>query len=333
MLHNGLASKFLYSGLNSLACLLLLLTPGAAAAQAQSNIKVMSLPGVQARGGDLDVMLKRRAIRVLIPPSKTFFFLDKGEAYGITVEFAREFEKWINKRHAKKPYYIEVVLIPTRRDRLFQDLAAGKGDIAAGNLTITPERGAIVDFANPRRQRRQGGAGHRSFGAEHHGDCRPRRPPAHGSKSSSYHEHLLELNKRFQDENKPAIKIVAADEALEDEDLLEMVGAGLLPWTVVDLHKAKLWSRIYKNPTIREDVVVHEGGDIAWALRKNTPKLRAEVDEFVALHCIGTAFGDGLRSQYFNDGRIVKNALAPEKSAAAARADGSFQKLRAALCS
>src|SRR6185369_8976967 len=110
-------------------------------------------------------------------------------------------------------------------------------------------------------------------------------------KSSSYHEHLLELNKRLRDENKPAIEIVPADEALEDEDLLEMVGAGLMPWTVVDLHKAKLWSRIYKNLTVREDVVVHEGGDIAWALRKNTPRLRAEVDEFVASHRIGTAFG------------------------------------------
>ena len=315
MLHNGLASKFLFSQLKSLACLLLLLTPGAAAAQAQSNIKVLSLPGVQARGGDLDAMLKRRAIRILIPPSKTFFFLDKGEAYGITVEFAREFEKWINKRHAKKPYYIEVVLIPTRRDRLFQDLAAGKGDIAAGNLTITPERGAIVDFANPNvsgvKEVLVIGPSAQSITAI--ADLGGRQLTVR--KSSSYHEHLLELNKRLQDENKPAIKIVAADEALEDEDLLEMVGAGLWPWTVVDLHKAKLWSRIYKNLTVREDVVVHEGGDIAWALRKNTPRLRAEVDEFVASHRIGTAFGDGLRSQYFGDGKIVKNALAPEKSA------------------
>jgi membrane-bound lytic murein transglycosylase MltF len=131
-------------------------------------------------------------------------------------------------------------------------------------------------------------------------------------KSSSYYEHLLGLNDRLQKEGKPTIELNAADAGLEDEDLLEMVGAGLLPWTVVDLHVANLWAKIYKNLIVHNDLVVHDGGQIAWALRKNTPKLTAEVNAFMATHRIGTEFGDGLRSQYYNDGRIVKNALAPE---------------------
>jgi membrane-bound lytic murein transglycosylase MltF len=293
---------------------LALLLAAAGVAHAQS-LSVLSLPGVKPFHGDLDALLKRRAIRILIPPSKTFFFLDKGEAYGITVELVREFEKSINKKYAKKPYYIEVVLVPTRRDRLFQDLAAGKGDIAAGNLTITPERAAIVDFADPTAR-----------GAKEVLVTGPSAPNISAladlsgqeltvRAASSYHEHLLELNKRLQDEKKKPIKLTIADAALDDEDLLEMVGAGLLPWTVVDLHMAKLWARIYKGLTIRENVTVHEGGDIAWALPKNTPKLRAEVNEFMAKHRVGTEFGDGLVSQYFNDGKIVKNALTPEKSA------------------
>ncbi len=183
------------------------------------------------------------------------------------------------------------MLIPTRRDRLFQELAAGKGDIAAGNLTIMPERSAIVDFTNPGasgvKEVLVTGPSAQSITAI--ADLGGRQLTVR--KSSSYHEHLLELNKHLQGENKPAIKIVPADEALEDEDLLEMVGAGLLPWTVVDLHMAKLWSHIYKNLTVREDVVVHAGGDIAWALRNNMPKLRAELDEFRAVHRIGTKFG------------------------------------------
>jgi len=39
-----------------------------------------------------------------------------------------------------------VVFIPLRRDQLLPGLAAGKGDIAAANLTITPERQKLVDF-------------------------------------------------------------------------------------------------------------------------------------------------------------------------------------------
>ncbi len=39
-----------------------------------------------------------------------------------------------------------MVFIPLRRDQLLPGLAAGKGDIAAANLTITPERQKLVGF-------------------------------------------------------------------------------------------------------------------------------------------------------------------------------------------
>jgi membrane-bound lytic murein transglycosylase MltF len=282
------------------------------AVQADSNVSLMSLWGVRPHFYDLDAMLKRRVIRVLVPPSKTMFFLDKGEAYGMTVEFLREFEVWLNKRHAEKPFYIEVMLIPTHSDKLLEELKAGLGDIAAGNLTITPERSAVVDFANPLAE-----------GVKEVLVTGPGAPAVAsvddlgGHKlvvrnSSSYYEHLLNLNERLKKDGKPTIELKAAEAGLEDEDLLEMVGAGLLPWTVVDLHVANLWAKIYKNLTVHSDLVVHDGGQIAWALRKNTPKLTAEVNAFMATHRIGTEFLDGLRSQYYNDGRIVKNALAPE---------------------
>ena len=100
-------------------------------------------------------------------------------------------------------------------------------------------------------------------------------------KSSSYYEHLIALDKRLQAEKRPAVKIVPADENLEDEDLLEMVSAGLLPWAIVDLHKAKLWARILKGLSVREDINVNDNGEIAWAICKNSPLLQRELDEFV----------------------------------------------------
>jgi len=292
--------------------LLLMCCLSVPAAQAAASVSLMSLPGVKPHFYDLDAMLKRRLIRVLVPPSKTMFFLDKGEAYGVTVEFLREFEAWLNHRHAKKPFYIEVALIPTHSDKLLEELKAGRGDIAAGNLTITPERSTVVDFADPVAE-----------GVNEVLVTGPAAPPIASvddlgghklvvRKSSSYYEHLLDLNERLKKDGKPIIELKPADAGLEDEDLLEMVGSGLLPWTVVDLHVAKLWAKIYKNLTVHNDLVVHDGGRVAWALRKNTPKLMAEANEFIASHRVGTEFGDGLRSQYYNDGRIVKNALAPE---------------------
>jgi membrane-bound lytic murein transglycosylase MltF len=47
-------------------------------------------------------------------------------------------------------------------------------------------------------------------------------------KSSSYYESLVTLNTRFAAENKPLIKLKDAPEELEDEDLIQMLNAGLV---------------------------------------------------------------------------------------------------------
>ena len=99
--------------------------------------------------GDFDNMIERRVIRALVPFSKTFYFLDGPHPRGLTYEGLKEFETYINKKLKKKHLKVHVVIIPTARDRLLPDLIAGRGDIAAGNLTITLERRKQVDFADP----------------------------------------------------------------------------------------------------------------------------------------------------------------------------------------
>ena len=99
--------------------------------------------------GDLDGMAERRLIRALVPYSKTFYFLDGPDQRGLTYELLTEFEKHINKKLRKRTLKIQLVVIPTKRDRLLPALAEGAGDIAAGNLTITPERKKWVDFSGP----------------------------------------------------------------------------------------------------------------------------------------------------------------------------------------
>ena len=66
----------------------------------------------------------------------------------------------------------------------------------------------------------------------------------HVRKSSSYYQSLEALNGRFQKEGKPAANLVLVPDALEDEDMLEMLNAGLLEVVVVDDWKAKMWGAI-----------------------------------------------------------------------------------------
>src|SRR5262249_61836502 len=100
------------------------------------------------------LMTKHRGIRVVAPYSRTLYFNDKGRERGISADFVRDFERYINQKYAKQlgKRPLTVVIRPTTRDLLLKNVASGLGDIAAGNLTATEERLKIVDFVAPADQ-------------------------------------------------------------------------------------------------------------------------------------------------------------------------------------
>ena len=90
--------------------------------------------------------------------------------------------------------------------------------------------------------------------------------------SSSYRTSLDELNRRFREEGKDEINILDVSEFLEDEDILEMVNSGALEWAVVDDYKARRWADVFENLTVRDDIVFRSGGQLAFAIREDSPK-------------------------------------------------------------
>jgi ABC-type amino acid transport substrate-binding protein len=94
-------------------------------------------------------MLDRRLIRVVVPYSPTLFFEDKGTIYGTAGNGAQLFEEWVNKTFALGARRLTVPLTPVSRDKLFDTVLAGDGDIAAGDITITEEFRKKVAFSMP----------------------------------------------------------------------------------------------------------------------------------------------------------------------------------------
>ncbi len=259
--------------------------------------------------GDFDGIAERRLIRALVPYSKTFYFLDGADQRGLTYELLREFEKHINKKFGKKALRIQLVVIPTKRDRLLPALAEGVGDIAAGNLTITPERQKRVDFSAPQLT-----------GVEEIVVTGPKAPPIqsvdelsgkeiHVRASSSYYESLQRINAQFKKKGKKQIRLVLADEYLEDEDLLEMMNARLIPMIVIDRHKGEFWSQIFKDLTLHPNIKVRTDGQIGWAIRKNSPKLKQVISSFMKTHKKGTLMGNILFKRYLENTKWVSNSL------------------------
>ncbi len=275
---------------------------------------IESLMGLDQKWtGDFDGMVKRHKIRALVPYSKTFYFLDGADQRGITYDILKEFEKYVNKKLKKGTLRIRLVVIPTRRDRLLSALAEGRGDIAAGNLTITPERKKIVDFSIPGMTK-----------VDEIVVSGPTAPPiksrddlagkdVYVRKSSSYYQSLTQLNTEFKGAGKPPINLVLVDDLLEDEDLLEMMHADLIPTIPIDSHKAAFWAQIFDELTYHTDIKLRTGGRIGWAIRKNSPQLKKIVDEFVGKHKKGTLIGNILFKRYLKNTQWVRKALDEEE--------------------
>ena len=97
---------------------------------------------------------------------------------------------------------------------------------------------------------------------------------------------------------------------LEDDDVLEMVNAGLAPITIVDDYLAEFWSQVFTDLTVHKDVTVRSGGVLAVAFRKDNPKLRAAVNEWIRKHGKGDAFRNVIERRYLKDVKYAKNAAA-----------------------
>jgi membrane-bound lytic murein transglycosylase MltF len=261
--------------------------------------------------GDFDGMVERRKIRVLVSHNQLMFFFDKARIRGMTYDAFVEFEKYINKELKTGSRKISVVFLPVTRDKLLPWLVDGRGDIAAANLTITDERSKLVDFSRPLYKNVSEilVTGANVPAVESLGDLSGRQ--IHARPSSSYYEHIVQLNKSFEKQGKAPLEIIEASEYMEDSDLLEMVNAGLIPMIVVDDHKARFWGQIFKKIKLHPEVAFNTGGNIGWAIRKDSPGLKKIMDEFVRKNQKGTLMGNILFKRYLEDNQWARNALGP----------------------
>lgn len=275
----------------------------------RSDVTVEELHGkIESFKGDFDEMVKDKTIRILMPHNKTFFFFDGAQAKGLSYDNAMLFEKFVNEKQKSKTIKIRAIVIPTSRDKLLSKLQAGYGDIAIGNLTITEERQKIIDFSDPFM-----------MNVSEILVTNKKTPTItipfdlagkeiHVRKSSSYYENLQNLNQLLTSVGKPAIKIVPANEHLEDADLLEMVNANLIPAIIIDSHKGYFWNDIFTNIKLHEKAAVNSGGQIAWAFRKNSPKLAAVINAFVKTNKKGTLTGNIGFNRYLKDSKYIRNS-------------------------
>lgn len=293
----------------SLFLLLAALCAPLARAQPQSDILVQRVGAL--RHSDLPEMLEIGIIRVLVSPTRTDFFLDRGQPKGFAHDLLTAYRDNLVKSLGKHDRKLTIVFVPVPFDQLIPALLAGKGDVIASNFTITPERAKLVAFSDP----------YITDVTEVivSGPGSPKIDSLDGLSGrelllvdgSSYFAHAKSLSEQLVKDGKKPIRVRTPERPLETEDILELVSAGSIPFTACDRHIATLWAKVLPDLIVHDDLYLSQGNQIAFAVRPESKKLLESLNHFVADHKKGTLLGNILFKRYFVDTQWCKDALKP----------------------
>jgi membrane-bound lytic murein transglycosylase MltF len=262
--------------------------------------------------GDLDEIVKRRVVRVLVPFRRPEFFYMDGRPVGVLQEAFQELEKVLNaKFKTTAANRIIVAPIPTPPEKLRDRMLGGYGDIAAYGISITPENKAVVDFTIPTITGLSiivvtGPGAPELKTVEDLGGREVWVTPG-----TRLQKDLEDLNAKLKAQGKKPVIARDADPVLDPGDVMEMVNAGTYPIILMQNKTAEFWAQVFPNAKSRPDLTLAQDVELGWAIQKGTPQLKAELDDFLKTRVAGTSFGNTVIRRYFHNVNYIKNAQDP----------------------
>jgi membrane-bound lytic murein transglycosylase MltF len=257
------------------------------------------------RTGDLDQMLKARNIRALVTINPISFFYSHGRPNGKLYEELEQLQRVVNKQFKTGKLKVRISYIPMRPDELGPALSQGVGDFVATDIVITPGRLKLYAFTTPimRNVKQIVVTGAELAKAKSLDDLAG--SDIYVSPLTSFYENLKTLNEKRAEAGKVPLSVKLVDPNLQEDDLVEMVNAGLIPATVAMQHRAELWGQILPNIQVHPDMMIADEGNLGWAMRKDNPQLKKLLDQFMVAHGQGTLFGNTLLRRYLKNTKWV----------------------------
>lgn len=227
---------------------------------------------------DLEQIKEKGKLVALTGYNSYSYFIYRGEPMGYEYELIKKFADYLG---------VELEIIVVRDiDKMFEMLNSGQGDIIAFNLTVTLDRKEKVEFAHHHNltnqvlvQRKP--KNWQKMTKEQISDSLITNvvdlinDTIYVEKGSSYIERLNNL----QEEIGGKFHIVEAEPEVSTEDLIELVSLGKIDLTIADENVALLYQGYYSNIDIQTEISLPQ--KIAWAVRKNSPKLLKELNRWI----------------------------------------------------
>lgn len=227
---------------------------------------------------DLDDIVKRGYINALVDNNSVSYFIYKGEPMGYEYELLTLFAKSLNVDLKVK--------VTSGINRAMDQLNKGEGDIIAFPLTVTKERKKYVAFSRPHFnsyqvlvQRKPENWRQMTLDQINHSLIR--NPVELIGKEvyvlagSSFESRLKHLSEEIGGD----VLVHADTTSSESESLIRKVAMGEIDYTLADNMMARVNAFYYPDLDINTPISVAQ--QVAWATRKNSPRLLGAVNQWL----------------------------------------------------
>ena len=264
--------------------------------------------------GDIADIKERRLFRVLVAYSNTNFFFDGPAFRGFDYEIMREYEKHLNKNASNESDKIVATFIVKPFANILDELIAGRGDVAIANFTVTPEREKIVNFTEPYLSNVNEVIVQNKSVSDLNSIEDLSGQSLYLLAGSSFIKHSEQLSNELVGKDLAPLKIIEAENDLSTEDIFELINANVYSLTVADDFTAKAWQDVLPNIQVRDDLVVNSGGQIAWAVRKESVDLLTSLNEFITTIRKGSLLGNIFFKRYYENSKWIDNPISESKA-------------------
>ncbi len=263
----------------------------------------------KAETDDLPKILQRKTVRILTTYSMTNYFVLKGRSFGYEYSLLKEYERYLNQGKGSRNLEIVMEFFPIPENLLIPSLLEGLGDIVAAGLTIAPQFEQKVEFTDPYfngshdvivYNKSIGNITQISDLAGKQIYVRP---------IQNFYETLGEINNQLVARNLAPVRIVKANEFLTTKDILELVNAGIIDFSLAETHLAERWAGVMPNLQISSQLVFGPDAGLGWLVRKNNPELKASLNDFIKAYKKGTFYGNLYFKRYVKSAEWIKNPL------------------------
>jgi membrane-bound lytic murein transglycosylase F len=219
--------------------------------------------------GDLDVLRQKGRLRILIPANIGGVFYLPREGWPVD-EQHRAAERFARSQG------LEPELVPVEGlAQMIPALLAGRGDIIAANLTVTDRRRERMAFSLPLTNVRQ-----QVLVSSTRDDIRGGRDLAGRRVMVDPGSVFWERLARLRQQN-PDLELIARPAEMSDEEELDAVADGRVDATVRDSNIAGMYLGYRDDLKVAFELPGIDA--IAWGIRRESPQLRAALDEFLHL--------------------------------------------------